>query len=282
MNLQEIVNKKNKHRPGIKTKDILTAEEFEFLKSEIARLNKEGMSFTKISNKLNITRFAMRSWMKSINYKIINVQNRLRVREDLFSKIETEEDAYWLGFIYADGYISDSGMFEINLKHTDYRHLLKLADYCGLDRSGVVYKQNTNFKNSYRCRLYFSTSCLQSNFTKHGIVPRKSLIITFPKFLKKSLYPHFIRGYFDGDGSIRIEKRKIVKDYKSVSLMGTKEFLTSITTILGITLKLGKDKRHLGNTYHINFKQKEGLIFLDYMYKNSTVYLDRKYKLYLH
>lgn len=220
--------------------------------------------------------------MKSINYIIINKQNKLRVRKDLFEKIETEEDAYWLGFIYADGYISDEGTFELSLKHTDYNHLLKFADYCGFDRSKVVRKQKTNFPNSFRCRIGFATQQLQFNFNKHGIIPRKSLTLEFPKFLNKSLYSSFIRGYFDGDGCISLYygvKGNISR--KAVSLIGTEKFLNSILNVIKIKRNLGKDKRWSDNTYCISFTKQQGFNFLNYIYKNSKIHLERKYQLYL-
>jgi len=280
MKLQEIIDKRNKYGKGVNLIHIFTIEELKFLKEEIVKINQSGVSFVKISKQLNIERPAIRKWMKSINYKITNEHNKLKVREDLFREIKTEEDAYWLGFIYADGYISDKGNFEISLKHTDYEHLLKFAEYCKFDKNKVVSKGKTNFLNSFRCRISFSAQQTQINFNKHGVVPRKSLILTFPTFLKESLYPHFIRGYFDGDGCISIIKLKKL-NRKKVSLIGTKEFLNKILEILTIKVNLSKDKRHNGNTYWIDFNKKDGNAFLDYMYENSKVYLERKYNLYL-
>ena len=282
MELQEILSRIDKRKVGINIKNILSKEEFEFLKCEIIKLNREGLSFIKISDQLNIYRHTIRKWMKSVDYKIVNTHNRLRVRENLFEEINTEEDAYWLGFLYADGYISKGGMVQVGLKHTDYEHLLKFADFCGYDRSKVIKKQKTNFPNSFRCRIAFSTQHLKSNFNKHGIINNKSLILKFPSWLDTSLEPHFIRGYFDGDGSLSIRENKIKKDSKVVSLLGTKEFLTELLIITNLSTKLSKDKRHRGNTYSLNFRGADGLILLDYMYKNSNVHLERKYNLYMH
>ena len=281
MELQDVLDKIKTRRVGDNIKNLLTESEFEFLKKEIIKMNELGLSFIKISSRLGIYRHTIRRWMKSVDYKIVNTHNRLRVREDLFNTIETEEDAYWLGFLHADGYISKGGMIQVGLKHTDYKHLLKFADFCGFDKSKVVRKQKTNFPNSYRCRMSFSTQHLKENFTKHGVFNNKSLTLVFPEWLPKDLHPHFIRGYFDGDGTITIVPRLRVEDFKQVSLIGTKEFLESVLRILNLDLKLYKDKRHRFNTYSIQFNKKDGLNFLDYMYKNSNIYLERKNNLYL-
>lgn len=180
MTIQDILQKRNLYYRNINFTTILSKEEMAFLKQEIIKLNQNGMSFTKISKELDIERPTIRAWMKSINYQIINKHNELKVRDNLFDVIETEEDAYWLGFIYADGYISDGGMFELCLKYTDYGHLIKFAKYCEYDINKIVSKQKTNFTNSFRCRLSFAAQHLKSNFTRQGIIPRKSLILTFP------------------------------------------------------------------------------------------------------
>ncbi len=245
-------------------------------------MNQNGLSFIQISDLLKIGRRSIRKWMKSVNYEIINTHNSLRVREDLFKDILTEEDAYWLGFIYADGYIANDGQFEISLKDSDYTHLLKLATFCDFDKLKVKSKQKTNFPNCFRCRMSFATQHLKERFNNIGIVPRKSLILTFPTFLKKDLERHFIRGYFDGDGSISLVKLKTKSPAKSVSLLGTKEFLETVLNVLNFkTISLKKDKRHQNNTYSINFNRKDGIKFLDYMYKDSNIYLERKYNKYL-
>lgn len=68
---------------------------------------------------------------------------------------------------------------------------------------------------------------------------------------------------------------------KGQNIIGTKEFLLELLAILNFDIKLSKDKRHKSNTYFISFKIKEGLDFLDFMYKDSNIYLERKYNLYL-
>lgn len=281
MTIEEFINKRKNFHKGRAIESYLTKDELNSIKLKIIELNKSGISISKIKKILNISHSTIFRWTKELNYKAPNDHNKLRIREDLFNEIKTENDAYWLGFIFADGYIADNGMFEISLKYTDYSHLLKFAEFCNFDTTKIIKKGKTNFENSFRCRISFSTQNLKNNFTKYGIVPRKSLILTFPNWLDKSLYSSFIRGYFDGDGSISIKKTKTKGYYKVVSLIGTKEFLIKILEIFNFKIPLRKDKRHTGNTFSILFKKKESEIFLDFIYKNSNIYLDRKYNLYL-
>ena len=109
------------------------------------------------------------------------------------------------------------------------------------------------------------------------------MILKFPDinvFKSKDLIRHFIRGYFDGDGCFSYHKYK-TKITPVVGFIGTKEMLDSIqrySTFWGS--KTLKDKRHKHNTFSIYYPLKNVFDFLNYLYKDSTVYLDRKYKLY--
>ncbi len=249
-------------------------------------LYNQGYSLSQIEELLNITRQTLARRFREDNFEYMNRQNTLRVRPDLFSSIETEEDAYWLGFIYADGYISDKGKFEMSLKYDDYDHLIKFAKYCKFDESKIVRKQKafcTNClhketRNYYRCRMAFATLPIIDNFKKVGIIPRKSLILTYPTFLKDELHRHFIRGYFDGDGTI---SNQINKSHIRSSIIGTKEFITSLGNQVNIDYRINKkDKRVSGNTYTLSFNNNESFVFLKYMYDNSSIFLNRKKEKY--
>ena len=63
---------------------------------------------TKIANKYKIDRQSLSNRLKTLGYEVINSSQKLRFDETIFDVIDTEEKAYWLGFIFADGYISSS------------------------------------------------------------------------------------------------------------------------------------------------------------------------------
>ena len=91
---------------------------------------------------------------------------------------------------------------------------------------------------------------------------------------------HFIRGYFDGDGCITriIRKTVVVPD---INILGTLEFITKLVKIANIPQKLTKSKQHKHNTFALRCNAINDIVyFLNYMYKDATIYLDRKYKLY--
>lgn len=243
----------------------------------------QKISCSKISKTCKISESTLKSNFKKLGFVPINRQNSLRVRENLFENITTEEDAYWLGFIYADGYISDEGKFEISLKHTDYEHLLKFADYCGFDRSKVKKKDKTNFPNSFRCRIGFATQHLKQRFFDLGIIPRKSCKLVYPEFLSEHLHRHFIRGYVDGDGCFNnYSKTATRKGNLFLQLLGTELFLIEVMKKLNINKKLFPNSRNLESCcYFFKLWTREAQKILNFLYEDATIYLDRKNEIYI-
>lgn len=68
-------------------------------------LSLEQPSLTKIGAKYNLDRHVVSRRLKELGYKVINHQNKVKFNNTVFDSIDTEEKAYWLGFIFADGYI---------------------------------------------------------------------------------------------------------------------------------------------------------------------------------
>ena len=114
-----------------------------------------------------------------------------------FEKIDSEEKAYWLGFLYADGYISFSeNKIELSLAEKDVHHIEKFRDFLGINNR-ICYRPSVK---AYR--LSFRSDKCKQDLINQGCTPRKSLTLKFPtsKQVPYELIRHFIRGYFDGDG----------------------------------------------------------------------------------
>lgn len=236
----------------------------------------EKLSHVEIAKLYNVHRETVRRNFKKHNLKSFNYHNESKHNLDKFFEIKTENDAYWLGFIYADGYVSDKNNFEVSLQKRDTLHLKKLKNYLELSTNISV--------DNFRCRLIYKNKIFVNNLKNLGVVPRKSLILNFPyNKIPDNLIRHFIRGYFDGDGCISIyNKQKITMISKvlSISLLGTKDFLDGVRKYSPI--QFGKYVKNNGseNTLVLSTAHKKGFIFINWLYQNSTIYLDRKYKKY--
>lgn len=240
-------------------------------------------SLTKICKKYKMNNKTLSDRLKELGYEIINHQNKLKFDENMFDSIDTEEKAYWLGFIYADGCISSSGNnFELSLCLEDLMHLNKFNTFSKHINNNVKIGKVGNYK---RCRWSVRNKHLWETLNNYGCTPRKSLTLQFPNstiFKSKDLIRHFIRGYFDGDGCISYNNKE--HTIMNISLLGTEDFLTKVKEFLPVKFNyiLGynnKEKSLITRTLQINGKN--GLEILHYLYNNSTIYLDRKYEKYL-
>lgn len=248
-----------------------------------------SISLTKMSNRENVDRRTLSKHFKELGIEIINKQNKAKFNENIFDVIDTEEKAYWLGFIFADGYINSSPIeedkksiygFELSIQLSDLNHLLKFKKFTSYSKNLII--------DSYRCRFTVSNKHLWNTLNSYGCTPRKSLILEFPdesifiesdKYSKKELIRHFIRGYFDGDGCIsRHVNKHIVSPH--VEILGTKNFMDKIIEYSGINANIRHDKRHNENTISLEYTVENGFKFINYLYSNCTIYLDRKYKLF--
>lgn len=244
-----------------------------------------GISLTELGKREGIDRRTISKHLKELGIKIINRQNIVKFNENIFDCIDTEEKAYWLGFIFADGSIRSNGsfIFELSLKGSDINHLHKFNKFMGHIKDNVkIGKVTVSGKSYTRCRWNISNKHLWNTLNKYGCTPRKSLTLTFPDisiFKNKNLIRHFIRGYFDGDGCLTRHINKTIVT-PVASILGTYEFLDSIIKYIGINGNIRHDHRHSDNTFSIEFNKIATISFINYIYNNSTIYLDRKYKLY--
>jgi len=236
----------------------------ELVKQELS----DGVSITDIAQKLGVSRNTLYSRMRKWGVKKPPILN-----ENFFESIDSEESGYWLGFIMADGsvgsYYGDSFRLDINLKQSDYKHLEKFHKCVN---SMLEVRQLD--KNS-SCHSSHVSNKLCQDLMSLGCVPRKSLILKYPQ-IPSEIDKHFIRGYFDGDGCITFD---VKKSNIRLAIIGTKEMLTSIQKRLGINVKLYQ--RSSRNTYHLPISGNVQVRrILDFLYKDSTIYLDRKYNKY--
>ena len=205
--------------------------------------------------------------------------------KDFFKVIDTEEKAYWLGFIYADGYIvngikgKNKDSLGITLSNEDKEHIDKFKKSIDSNHPIRIYKTKYGTNSA---RIIIQDEELVADLIKLGVLRNKSLILKFPTtdMVDESLIYHFIRGYFDGDGSFKKKGQKL--NGYDFSVLGTIEFLTELRTYLGVDNEIRKcNKNNDSNNYHLTFggNQKVKQV-ANMLYGNANIYLDRKYKRY--
>lgn len=200
------------------------------------------------------------------------------VNDRIFESIDTEEKAYWLGFLYADGCVhkfKNSYKIELTLQESDLEHLLKFKDF-------IDWKESPKHRDAQKAyRISFGSRKVAEDLINLGCIPNKSLVLTFPDKVPDSLIRHFIRGYFDGDGSIHLveNKHSITPD---IRILGTKEFLEVLLTKFQTNPPVIKKCKHNeSNNYYIKFNKEDSYKFLHYIYEDACIYLQRKYDKYV-
>lgn len=209
--------------------------------------------------------------------------------DHIFDTIDTEEKAYWLGFIYADGYIQSEQTkcfrynFELTVKKSDLPHIQKFNTFMAHQKENIKFGRYTRDNVLFeRCRWIISNKNLWEVLNSYGCTPNKSLTLSFPNediFKDKELIRHFIRGYFDGDGSLGIYTLGS-RTIDSCSVVGTKEFIAKLSEYLPISGHIRHNKRHSDNTNQLCFSSRKARLVVDYLYDNATIYLDRKFNIY--
>jgi DNA-binding transcriptional regulator WhiA len=248
---------------------------------------KKDLSFKDLSYYLNVSERALSRVLKEagINTKRIN---RYRINEEYFQTIDNQEKAYILGLLYADGYVGDNHFNNIVLGMKDKDIIYKVANL--LEYDGEIRLGNKGgFENSgVNYILSISSEKMASDLRKLGLYPNKSTSMVEIPQLDTELYRHFIRGYFDGDGSILHskttsyhmvagEKKKYEYDKVNFCILGTNSFIMQIVNILNLKYYSIR-KTKCNEIIEIRVcSNKEIKKLFKYFYDESTIYLERKF-----
>lgn len=195
--------------------------------------------------------------------------------QNIFNVIDSEEKAYWLGFLYADGTVRSKpgdNQIELSLQAQDYDHLVKFRKFIG-NNNKIAYREK---QKAYRYCV--RSKQMKQDLIRLGCVPNKSLILTFPnkKQVPDCLLRHFVRGYTDGDGCLCVTHNKM-----HYELLGTKEFLSGLQNRVGLfqgTVYLKHKDSEIRRICLGGSEQVKQIC--DWLYKDSKIYLDRKYNKY--
>ena len=230
------------------------------------------LTYTQISKKIGVSRPTVAAHAKKLGFKP-KVVGKVRTHffnESYFEKIDTFNKAYVLGLLYADGCNTRVGM-ALALQEEDLEIIQFVKkELCYTGSLKYVLASNPNWKNKWEIRIKSNT--LSKQLDRLGCKPNKSLSISFPTFLSENLLPHFIRGYFDGDGCISKGKKG---EWHLSFTSGSPEFLIPLKKYLED--RLGIYFQHYPKYYSISTSRKDTICnIIRYMYTDSTFSMLRK------
>lgn len=242
---------------------------------------KNGMLLQDIANEFNITRTTVSKLIKKNGFEIDRF--KYHFNEHYFDHIDSQDKAYILGLLWADGHNRvDKGGVILELQEDDKSLLEKINDITENERplrKVALNNKNPSWKNQYN--LLWQSKYLSNVLNEYGMCQRKSLVLEFPKWLNEELYSHFIRGYMDGDGCVCYMKN----NHKiQVSMVGTRIFLEAIQKIceeIGVKSYITHDKRANEAICQLSIVSNIcSTTFLDWIYSDANLKMERKYNKY--
>lgn len=191
------------------------------------------------------------------------------INESVFEDINNPNSAYWLGVMYSDGYITKgpyTKYFGITISDKDAEWLEKFRQFLQCSNPVKYFTQKTTYGIAKTARLLIGNNKIVEDLEKHGMVERKTTLIS--KLPNTSYLDDFIRGYIDGDGSL-------LKRAACLAISGNYPFLMDIANYFGLPYKIYKDK----SIYSLQYNAKESHYLEQRLYQNAHYYLDRKYQI---
>lgn len=243
---------------------------------KIKELYNSGFSCEQIGRQLNFDSQSIRKLIKEMGLLRNTKPYQKLINHNWLDVIDTEEKAYFLGLLSADGWLDRNSLF-IDLQKKDISLLIdlrnRIAPFIPLHeyKAGKLNVQD-------KVRLVITSKNWRQKCNEIGIGFRKSL--SMPNIIPnipKEMRHHFIRGYFDGDGTVGVYlNKKLNKKRARVQLLGTSEFLKGIYQEIGIPVGKVTLSQH-ENIHRLTYHGKQRLFeILDYLYQDATIFLQRK------
>lgn len=201
-------------------------EEDEFLLAHY-----EHLPVMEVSRALNRWHGSVSARARKFGLVSIKQKAHAAIRHDYFSAVSTPRQAYILGLLASDGWITGN---EICIKLSE-----KDAELVELIRDELAPWHRIVPAQGRTLSFRVTSPLMKEDLFRYGVIPRKSLILKYPEILPSSLDNSFILGCFDGDGCLsRYGKDRRYWRWTLVS--GSPAFLlavkTRITTATGVNV----------------------------------------------
>jgi len=258
------------------------------LQEKIVELSKtmsqESIAFKYGRTQSGIQLILKRNGISKLKKSRLNMSH-LALNVNYFEKIDSNEKAYWLGFICADGDIKKSNN-KVSLISKDLEVITGFKEAIG---AGHAISKRVNFdKRTNKTYTSYSIQIGNEIFTSHlinlGVTSDKTNVLEFPK-IEEKYYSYFIAGLFDGDGSVSWKGK--YKNRLTINLISTQEILKFISEYIEVNLNITpkyccsvtKNKPNVWKMHLYSDAHK----FLEFIYSdnNFKYYLKRKYDMFL-
>lgn len=251
---------------------------------QIIEMYINGKSSGEIGKIFNISSVSVRNVLKRNNISrrcFSEAGQKYKINQDYFDEIKAPNKAYILGFLCADGCNHrPKNMVKTTLKEDDIEVLEFIKKELECEHPIKTHKNSNS--SSLAVTLSIQNKKISERLEELGCVQNKSLILEFPDWLENNLIPHFIRGYFDGDGYIQDPEKR--SNCTMITITSSMIFVKGLKAYLEDELDLESHIRQTKNpkvgSLYIT-KTSEVKKLGGYMYKEMDFCLERKYNKFL-
>ena len=257
---------------------IFTQDDIDFIKA-----NYESMTSVEIGNVLGFTDKQIRGKCSDLGLH----SKRRKNNDDYFENIDTPLKAYFLGFIFADGWIvnrENYGNYEFGIKLASKdKYLLELLNnelggkniISHIDPQEVLICQKQIAHSGHCDTLRVYSKKIVCDLMKHGIETNKSLKETIP-IVDDSLFFDFLRGYIDGDGCYYVDNNQTYMHITCGNRLPL-EYIQNKLLQFDIKTKIYTENDRKYRLMCTSFNEMNKLINRMY-YKNDLFCLERKFE----
>lgn len=259
---------------------------------QIANEYKNGKSCVVLRKEYNCSKQTILKILHERNVEMrsgIEDYRKYQLNENYFDVIDTEHKAYWLGWLYADGCNhANANHITMGLQESDKIILERFSNDLESNRP-LIYvernQENPTWQNVWR--IHICSRHMSEQLTKLGCCPGKTFTAKLPteNQVPKHLIHHWVRGFWDGDGSniLHLIKSRKYRMQLSNTLTGTTEMCVALSKLfyeeIGITSKVSHHSKHTQGIDVIAITGNLQCIkFMEWIYTDATTYLERKYE----
>lgn len=265
-------------RGGRKKKE-LTPEQLREFKEDLL----QSKTYKELEQKYKLDEATLKRIKDEQGFQKKSQRVNKRILDNYFSNIDTQQKAYWLGFLFTDGSVDHyhkTGRIRLQLQNQDQEILEQFKEDLQLDCQ-IIYDKRPNKKC---CSIEFTNEQIFNDLNTYGIIPNKTYDTHHLPFDKipNELKPAFILGLLDGDGGLSCSQNystdvtlNFTTYHQSVAL----ELQQEIDKLIN---KSNHSKVFFTSAWHTQWRGRlQVLSILDILYENCPRHLKRKYNIYL-
>lgn len=248
------------------------------VESEICKQYNQGKSITKIAQLNSTYKKKIRDILTKNNIEIRQKHFKYSYNENFFQTINSEEKAYFLGFITADGNLYKNQL-TIEINSQDEIILSNFQE--SLHSNHPIHRRIRTHKSGNQTGMssLIISGKIYEDLISLNLMPNKTKTINWDGItsnIPNGLLHHFVRGYFDGDGWF------VSTRYAYGFVCGSEDFISGLANYLEKQGCLTNGYRSIKSGYQIQVNGR--LKFLNFhklIYNDATIFCERKKKMAL-